>query len=248
MAQDMSTLPTISSYQPPANASVLPKTPLIPNPRGVALNQQSIQGRANEIGTPNPSGFVPHLPTVYGPDQSSVPFSVTNGVGSSTNSNGLPTMAQAAEQPVAQAPAAAPQALPAIAPVVAATAAKPAAVNPTQAIIDWANSAPTSEQKGTRLMLATHMMTAEAAQTQALTGKNAASLTPHEIGQRQEIDPLTGMSTRNENIYGTYNPDTKGWDPIKLPTIDKAALKEGATGKDKAGRSTVVKNGQWVAA
>ena len=240
MALDTSVLPKVTSVQ---LAPFTPKTP-----QQIALNQQATQGRVNEIGTPNPSGFVPHLPTVYGPDQSNVPFAVTNGVGSSTNSNGLPTMAQTAEQPAPQVPAAAPQALPAIAQTAPATAAKPAAVNPTQAIIDWANAAPTSEQKGARLLLATHMMTAEAAQTQALTGKNAALLTPHEIGQRQEIDPLTGMSTRNENIYGTYNPDTKGWDPIKLPTIDKAALKEGATGKDKTGRSVVVKNGQWVAA
>jgi hypothetical protein len=70
-------------------------------PLGEKLNAESVQGRISEIGTPNPSGFVPHLPTVYGPDQSSVPYSVTTGVGSSTNSNGLPAIAA----PVITAPA-----------------------------------------------------------------------------------------------------------------------------------------------
>lgn len=126
MALDTAQLPTASSFQPPLpNSGLGLKMPLIPNPKGVLLNQQSVQGRANEIGTPNPAGFVPHLPSVFGSDQSSVPYAVTTGVGSSTNSNSLPTIA-ATPQVAAPVPAAQPATTP-------APAATPAAATPTAA-------------------------------------------------------------------------------------------------------------------
>lgn len=79
----------------------------------------------------------------------------------------------------------------------------------------------------TSLALALHGLNAEtqaqAQDTQAQTGRGQQLMTPHVISQEEEIDPVTGMSTRNKNIYGTYNPETKGWEPIKMPTIEKKA-------------------------
>lgn len=84
---------------------------------------------------------------------------------------------------------------------------------------------PTGQVYRTSLALALHGLNAETAaqaqETQAQTGKGQQLLMPHEIAQEQEIDPLTGMATRNRNVYGTYNPATKGWEPIKLPEIAK---------------------------
>ncbi|MHB0965270.1 MAG: hypothetical protein ACYC36_02340 [Bellilinea sp.] len=140
-------------------------------------------------------------------------------------------------QPAAPAPATTPAAAtptPTPAPVVAPTVAPvtqkvSAPVTPLSATLtDWAKQAPTSEQMGTRYALAARQLAAESgatsAQAQATNAQTAQEQLfsmPREIGQIQALDPLSGMATRNQNIYGQLNPTTHSWDTImpKLPQI-----------------------------
>lgn len=108
-------------------------------------------------------------------------------------------------------------------PIEASTAPKGIAQNIWDQAVAYANKGGTSEAQGARLQLALHGLTqaseAETAKTHAETVRAAGLTTPHVIAQEEEYDPITKMLVRNKNIYGQYNPATRGYEPIKLPEM-----------------------------
>lgn len=170
-----------------------------------------------------PNAFGANLPTI----SDTSPFFGGNSASMTPYFDRLRTPDQ--QVPAAPTPVATPAA--AATPAPAAATPAPAAATPApqsnwEKAMAYAQQAPTTEQQGTRLALAMHALSADtvanASRISAETGKSAALLLPHEISQEQELDPITGMATRNRNIYGTYDPNLKIWNPIKLPTIEPA--------------------------
>jgi hypothetical protein len=218
-----------------AGAQATP-TSAVPLPYGIQpvartreeqLNLESIQGLKREQGTrtdfqPTQS-IADFLGTRLAPAEEPAGkggfYAINRGV------RGLPEISP--EAPVAEAPAALST------PVPASMAAAPAKTA-SQSIIDWANQAPTSEQKGTRLGLAAKMMGAEAQTTAASTPSGRSSLQGlQDLGVETTYNEL-GMPVQTTKRSALYDPSTNTMVPIKLPTIaakaplpPKADLKSG---------------------
>lgn len=245
MALDLGRFPLIPGgpQKPPV------VTPTAPLTREQKLNLESVQGLTLERG---PVGQ-PRVPTGTFGNLGDIQTSGTGGdfamrIGAAPTavvtpsvyamSHQLPTIAP--EEP--RATTAAPEVLPKE-PATPATAA--ATKTATKELSNFEKAIAYSiaggdqrpEVVGTRFQRAYQGLNAETAAQAAATHATTAqqqTMTPHVIAQEEEIDPLTGMSTRNKNIYGTYNPESKAWEPVKLPTIaakaplpPKADLKAG---------------------
>jgi len=182
-----------------------------PGSREAQLNMESIQGLKMEQGTPNPSGFLPSLPTVYG--ESKKPDNL-GFYGVNRAPQGLPTMeAAVAQSPeITTAPVAA-----AVAPIMA----PPKELSNFEKAKAYSTASPDQrpEVVGTRFQRAyTGLNQETAAQAQATKASGAGS-----AGGILDLDETTTYNQQMQpetktKHYGTL--DASGaLQRLNLPTI-----------------------------
>lgn len=166
------------------------------------------------------------LPRAMGADIPFIPESAFGGDSSSMTPyfDRLRAPAEAPAAPVLGAPVT-PAAMP-VTPAAPGVAPPATSKTASQSIIDWANQAPTSEQKGTRLALAAKMMGAEAQTTSAAKepGGRGSMQGLQDIGVETNYNEM-GMPVQTTRRSAIYDPATNTMVPTKLPTIAaKASL------------------------
>jgi len=215
MALDTETLPKYSDQQWELARKFYPQTtnPVQAIENARRENPVAVQQAAGEMGTPKTplqkSSFLQFLN----------PFRVVSP-------DATPAPAASAPAPTPAAPPAAPVAAPAPAPTPTPAASPATKATTGMTLEDMVALARQFPNQG-GLILKDILPAITAQRGHELQAEHAAAAreqqiaTPHAISQEQEIDPVTGMATRMRNIYGSYNPETKAWEPIKLPTIEK---------------------------
>lgn len=233
MALDTNTLPKITpeQAQTEADRAALSKAFSLKNPLVAAgMDIATLPGR----GVMGAANTLLRVPRALGVDIPFIPEAAFGGDSSSMTPyfDRLRTPAETPAVPAAETPVA--PAAPPVVPVTPVVTPPAASKTASQAIIDWANQAPTSEQKGTRLGLAAKMMGAEAQTTAAATPSGRSSLQGlQDLGIETTYNEL-GMPVQTTRRTAIYDPTTNAMVPVKLPTIaakaplpPKADLKSG---------------------